>query len=287
MAPNYSKYSPPGDTRDHYAAAPPIQLQRPHRVEWDSGTYLSLKLLAFPGNNDSPTYLMSVRYFDNGTPEEWLMFQKALSKVLIGQNISTGPSTYGMARRLMEGAALSKFDESAQLHGAKTLIHYEEVMRDITLYVFPTRALQVQKRYMQRHMRKSPYMKMKEYMAWVEELNNYLLMFPNYTIRDKLHKDKLLDIYEYGIPKSWQKHFLLQNWDPQHHTKQEFREFCEWLEIDKDITLLSPKITMAQEADLALIRAVPDIRIQGLLPRDLLDIKNLNHIEWYQATHLK
>jgi hypothetical protein len=237
MAPTFSKYAaPPSDTRDYYAAAPPIQLQRPRRLEWNSGTYLSLKLLAVPGNNNSPTYSMSVRYFDNGTPEEWLMFRKALSKVMIGQNITTGPSTYGMARRLMEGAALSKFDESALLHGAETLIHYEEIMKDITNYVFPTRALQIQKRYMRRHMRKAPNMKMKEYMARVEELNNYLSMFPDYTIGDELHEDELLDIYEYGIPKTWSKHFLLQNWDPQHHTKQEFREFCERLESAEEIS---------------------------------------------------
>ena len=85
----------------------------------------------------SPMYSMSVRYFDNGTPEEWLMFQKALSKVLIGQNITTGPPTYGMVRRLMEGAALSKFDESAHLHDAETFAHYEEVMGHYPLCLPP------------------------------------------------------------------------------------------------------------------------------------------------------
>ena len=136
MAPTYSKYAMvSNDMRDYYAVAPPIQLQRPRRVQWDSGTYLNLKLLAVPGNNESPTYSMTVRYFDNGTPEECLMFQKALSKVLIGQNITTGLPMYVMVRRLMEGAALSKFDESALLHGAETLIHYEAVMGDVSHYV--------------------------------------------------------------------------------------------------------------------------------------------------------
>jgi type IV secretory pathway ATPase VirB11/archaellum biosynthesis ATPase len=46
-------------------------------------------------------------------------------------------------------------------------------------------------------------MKMKDYMALVEELNNYLSMFPDYIIVDELHEDELLDIYEYGIPKTW------------------------------------------------------------------------------------
>ncbi len=94
----------------------------------------------------------------------------------------------------MEGAALSKFNESSLQHGAETLIHYEQVMREITLYVFHNWALQVQKRYMHCHMRKSPYMKMKEYMACVEELNNYLSMFPDYNIGDELHQDELFDI---------------------------------------------------------------------------------------------
>jgi hypothetical protein len=102
MSPNVSIYSPPGDTREHYAAAPPIQLQCPCGLKWASGTYLSLKLLAVPGNNDFPMYLMIIQYFDNRTPEEWLMFRKALSNILIHQNITTGPPTYGMAQRLME-----------------------------------------------------------------------------------------------------------------------------------------------------------------------------------------
>jgi hypothetical protein len=48
---------------------------------------------------------------------------------------------------------------------------------------------------MRRHMRNGSYMKkMKDYIACVEELNNVLSMFPNYTIGDKLHEDEILDI---------------------------------------------------------------------------------------------
>jgi hypothetical protein len=54
------------------------------------------------------------------------MFQKNLAKVLIGQDITTGPPTYGMARGLLKGVALSKFDESALAHGAATMLHYED-----------------------------------------------------------------------------------------------------------------------------------------------------------------
>jgi hypothetical protein len=45
-------------------------------------------------------------------------------------------------------------------------------------------------------------MRMKKYMACIEELNKYLSMFPDYTNEDELHEDELLDIYKYGIPKT-------------------------------------------------------------------------------------
>jgi hypothetical protein len=57
------------------------------------------------------------------------MFQKDLAKALIGQDITTGPpSIYGMARCLLEGAALSKFDKSALAHRVETMLNYEDVL---------------------------------------------------------------------------------------------------------------------------------------------------------------
>jgi hypothetical protein len=53
---------------------------------------------------------------------------------------------------------------------------------------------------------------MKECMAHVEEINNYLKMFPSYQPGMELQNDKLLDIHEVGVPVLWQKQFLLQNW---------------------------------------------------------------------------
>jgi hypothetical protein len=78
--------------------------------------YLALKLLAVLANPDSQMHLMSSHFFNKGTPEEWLMFQKNLAKVLIGQDITTGTPTYGMTRHLLKGVALRKFDKSALAH---------------------------------------------------------------------------------------------------------------------------------------------------------------------------
>jgi hypothetical protein len=48
-------------------------------------------------------------------------------------------------------------------------------------------------------------------------------------------EDKLLDIYEFCVPATWQKCFLLHGFDPLQHTKYEFLEFCEQIETTVDI----------------------------------------------------
>jgi hypothetical protein len=85
-------------------------------------------------------------------------------------------------------------------------------------------------------MPKPQILKIKEYMAQVEELNKYLKMFLGYHNGMELQDDELLVIYEFGVPTSWKKQFLVHNWDPIQHSKQEFCEFCEWLETAKSIS---------------------------------------------------
>jgi hypothetical protein len=62
-------------------------------------------------------------------------------------------------------------------------------------------------------------------------------MFPGYHNGGmELQDDELLDLYKFCAPTSWQKQFLVQNWDPIQHSKQEFHEFCKRHEIAESIT---------------------------------------------------
>jgi hypothetical protein len=243
MAPGYSKIatanqqeSENGESRGRARMnLPPIPLERPERQPLEDGNYVSFKLRAVPLDDKSQLYSLSIPYFSTGTPESWIIFRKNLDKVLIGQNVTTGPPTYAMARRVLEGAALAKFEASVVERGTETLEHFALVIGDMGAYVFPQRALQMEKRFMRRFMRKPRKLKMREFMARVEELNHDLRYFPAYVAGARLLEDELLDIYEYGVPSNWQKQFLLQGFDPIEHTKQEFLEFCERLEATEDI----------------------------------------------------
>jgi hypothetical protein len=140
-----------------------------------------------------------------------------------------------MTRRIPEGAALAEFEDATTSRGTEMMEHFGQVLDNMGNYVFPRRALQLEKRYMRRYMQKPRNLKMQEYMARVEELNNDLGYFPSFMQGSRLVEDELLDIYEFGVQAAWQKRFLLHGFDPLKHWKQEFLEFCEQLEATKDI----------------------------------------------------
>ena len=108
---------PTEDTRtqrtQHMLAPPPILLERPAPKDYSKGNYVTVKLRCVPTDNNSQTYELNIGLFRSGTPKQFLEFQRDLEKTLKGQNITTSPSMYAMARRLLSGDALAVFDQNA------------------------------------------------------------------------------------------------------------------------------------------------------------------------------
>ena len=98
-------------TASHFKYIPPaINFNRPEKKQLEKDKYMVAKLRSVPDQFDSQTYELNVPYFDAESPEVWLQFKDALHKVLVGQNIQTGPEMVQMARRLLQGNALAKFN---------------------------------------------------------------------------------------------------------------------------------------------------------------------------------
>ena len=75
-------------------------------------------------------------------------------------------------------------------------------------------------------------------MACVNEMHNFLREFPspNGEAATALPEDEILDLLEFGVPNSWQKQFLMHQFDPQAHMVMEFVEFCERIEATEEPT---------------------------------------------------
>lgn len=212
--------------------SPPIPLERPEKKELEIGDYHKYELRNDPDDPESPKYSVSVPYFSTGTCEEWLQFRRNLDRVLEGQGITTGPQSFVVARRLLTGAALTTFENKARGLN-ETVANFTAALDAVAKDIFPARAVLVQKRFLRRFARKPQSMKMREYVARIVEINEYLPQFP--PVRpgedvETLPDDEIADLLEFGCPNSWQKHMLMQNFDPLLHSVNELVEFCERME---------------------------------------------------------
>ena len=234
-----NSFSKPGDNKKQWRkhVVPPISLDRPEAKQLTRGQYQTYKLRNVPQDNDSATYELSVPYFSTGTVEEWLRFRSNLTKVLHGQRATQGTQQYVIGRRLLEGAALTTFQNCADAQTSETVANFTECMNAVARSIFPRDAARNQKRYMRRFLRKPATMLTRDFVSRVIEINNYFPSFPQIeaengvlTDVEKLPNDELLDIFAFGVPNSWQKAMTLQDFDPPSHTLQEFISFCERME---------------------------------------------------------
>jgi hypothetical protein len=214
---------------------PPIPLERPEPRPLVKGEYLAYKLRNDPADDSSPTYELSVPYFSTGTCEEWLKFRANVGKVLLGQHVTTGPAKFLVARRLLNGDALSVFNAAlAALGSNETNAAYESCMDALARHVFPKRALQLQKRYMRRFVRKPAEMSTRQFAARLQELNAYLAKFPTTApgqpAPDKLDDDEIVDIMEFGVPRSWQRKMVEHDFDAMTSSIASFIDFCDRME---------------------------------------------------------
>ena len=117
-------------------------------------------------------------YFKDRTPEEWIIYKNQLTRCLDGQGATAGPSKFALARRLLMGRALADFNNSASLRTTETREHYLQCINAVTLGVFPQESLKEQKTWMRRFLKKPTDWDIKQYIARVVEINEYLPQFP-------------------------------------------------------------------------------------------------------------
>ena len=231
---------------------PAIGLRRPEQKDEGKNADEKIKCRTNPTDANSTTYEIPMSYFRDGTPEEWLLFKKKLKRCIDGQNATTGQAKFALARRLLAGRALADFNHAALIHGGETVPNYKRCIEAVTLGVFPQKGLQDQKRWMRRFLKKPRDMPVREYIARVIEINNYLEEFPPVTIggnATKLPDDELLDLLEFGIPIKWQRQMQVQNFEPTAGTLREFQDFCERLEIALDDNGADPKPKQTAEKE--------------------------------------
>ena len=97
--------------------------------------------------------------------------------------------------------------------------------------VCPYKALEKQKRYMRRFMRKPADMLTRTYVNHIIRMNNEEIpCLPPFNAGQGLSDDEITDIVLYGVPKSWTHKMDEHDFDPLAHSLEELVSFCERLE---------------------------------------------------------
>jgi hypothetical protein len=85
---------------------------------------------------------------------------------------------YALARRVFKGDALATFNASAAIASAETIPNYYQAIAALTRHVFPHRAYATQKQYMRCFLHKPLGTPIRDFIARLVEMNNYLPQFP-------------------------------------------------------------------------------------------------------------
>ncbi len=214
----------------------PIPLERHVPMTATKEEVILLELVTTPGNADSKKYKVGVRIYRSGPVEQFLVWRKALDEVFKGLEVTDAAWMVGMARRLLEGDALANFNNFVVLRGDNSVNKFKLVLKDLTAYVMPRKALRLQKRFMRRFLRKPLHMKIREFVARVQELNQYLTYFPPGGDNQRLSQDDLLELLESSIPNTWQREFTRTGYDPVDGTIADFVDHCERVEVTEDVS---------------------------------------------------
>eukprot|EP00957_Ditylum_brightwellii_P004936 376313-Ditylum_brightwellii.AAC.1 len=138
---------------------------RPTPKPLERGQFHTYKLRTTPTDATSPLYELFVPFFKSGTLEEWIQFRRGLTVVLKDQNITQGPPSYAVAKTLFKGYTLTVFEQAEIARGTQTVPHFKLCLNGVAKHVFPEKAGQIQKRYMQRNIRYGKEHTVKEWVA--------------------------------------------------------------------------------------------------------------------------
>ena len=190
---------------------------------------------------ERPTYKKFLRTFDEGTPQDWMDVLDGLDEIWRQNGTDDPRDRTATVLTLLKGDSRTAFetaledamkdpDPTVAAPVAMTLAHIETSLRAVTDIVFPFRALETQKQWMTRYMKKPYDLPTKKMAQAISRINNCLPWFPNGTVDSKYSEAEIVALLEYSLPNSWRNAMDLKGFVPSDHTKNGLVDQCERIE---------------------------------------------------------
>ena len=217
----------------------PVKLSSPTE---DKGKWITFELKTRVGQPaDSTKYKKQVRKFEEGTPHEWIELVRDLDEIWTQNSINGVTDRISSIRALLRGESGVTFDaalEAARLdaEGNQQPINLNNVktaLDAVASSVFPHRALEIQKLWMNRRMFKPTDLSTRQTSAAINRLNNALPLFPGGSEESKFSRSEIVELLEWALPPAWRSKFDLEGYVPSLHSQMRLIESCKAIERNK------------------------------------------------------
>jgi hypothetical protein len=206
----------------------------------DKTTFITfdLKVRAGAGAGAS-SYKKHMRTFDEGTPQEWMESLTGLREIWQQNTVNGAHDRAATVAAVLKGDSRIAFD--AAIEDARTdpnaaaLVplttdHVEESLRAVTTIVFPFRALETQKQWMNKYMKKPYDLSTKMMSTALSRINNYLPSFPDGDANSKFTDAELVGLLDFSLPPAWRKTMDLKGYVASQHDRKSLVDQCEMIE---------------------------------------------------------
>jgi hypothetical protein len=197
------------------------------------------------GGQATPNYKKYMKTFEEGNPQEWMDALTGFREIWRQNSVNAPHDRAATVGAILKGDSLAAFntaledarvdpdpDEDEEFPEPLELDndHVDIALSAVTEVVFPFRALEDQKNWMNRYMRKPHDLCARKTDMALARLNNYLPLFPGGTVASKFSDAELISIFAFSIPDSWRRALDLKGFNPSEHTRKELVAALECIE---------------------------------------------------------
>ena len=173
--------------------------------------YISMDLkLKAGGGAKEPTYEKHLRVFDGGTPQAYITLRQDIQEIFRQNKVENPNDQCSIIFAALKSESRAIFEvaleEARRNEDAEELDlaplteeHVSKALSALAASVFPHRALEMQKEWMQRSMKKPFNLSAQRTAAAISQLNNALPWFPGATPKDKFPEEKLVSLLEFSL----------------------------------------------------------------------------------------
>jgi hypothetical protein len=220
---------------------PSIFLHQEPKDEKQARDTVEFTLKVKAGSNaKAQTYKKKVQRFHSGTATDWIDVLENLEEIWSQNSITSPSDREANVRALFRDDSLTAFEafiEDARRpnEGNNALQPLTNDMIEAALDAvakenFPHRALENQKLWMRRSIRKPKDMSTRKMTAALVRMNTKLIRFPGATERDLFSAEDLLEIIEWSLPPKWRAKFDLSGYVPSLFNRARLIAECEAIE---------------------------------------------------------